>query len=73
MISRFRFTIGTCRVTVKRCEHHQKCKSCWTPIYVNEYKKRRLNLEIRLIAIKLLEIKFNCIRNYNDTRNDWFM
>jgi hypothetical protein len=30
---------GTCRVTVfyKRYEHHVILKSCWTPVYINNY------------------------------------
>ena len=31
-------TSYTCRVTVKRCEHHLIWKSCWTPVCVNKYK-----------------------------------
>ena len=32
------FTSGTC-VTVKQHEHYLIWQSCWTPIYVNKYKK----------------------------------
>jgi hypothetical protein len=45
-VSDFCSTRGTCVVTVKRHEHHLIWKSCWTPVYINKFK--------RILFLKLL-------------------